>query len=118
MQETESREAVTDADVIAALERAADILDTEGWCRGQAHNEKTGHRCALGALSAATHTTSLYRRSEEDLWYTARGLLAEAITDDLGGASDGGIITAWNDAQTDKRVITRRLRRVARQLRA
>ena len=37
-----------------ALRRARDLLIRDGWCRNRAHDLKTGHRCALGAIADTT----------------------------------------------------------------
>lgn len=80
------------SEVAAVLNRAADILEQEGWGQGKLHNRATGCRCALGALNDATNDCMkgpAAPRSYE-VWSAAEDALSAEIGFDN--------IPTWNDA--------------------
>ena len=92
------------------LEKAADILETEGWCRGQ-FEDKNGHHCAQDALQAAGREFAALNEQ----WSSAT--VYGAVDAQLRAEGwDTGIIN-YNDEQRDKRKVIRLLRRTARNLR-
>lgn len=92
----------------AVLDRAADLLERDGWHRGwlddiYANTDSRGRRCAAKAMIAVS------REDREARWQAADALKAEV----------GGEIHEWNDSVArDRRQVVRTLRGVARNLRA
>lgn len=85
---------------------AADLLETDGWCRFMMHNN--GHRCILGALNDLTGGPEY----EPDL---IEAVIAAA--DAQPESTRVATLTCWNDRQTSRRPVIRLLRRTARQQR-
>ena len=87
------------------LDRAADLLERDGWQRGE-YGPRTlrGPRCVVGSLMAA--------RGIDD--YRPYDVAHSALKNEVGGGS----LTIWNDEVVkDKRQVIRTLRRTARKLR-
>lgn len=105
------------------LEAAADLLDAEGWTRHIIYDPLTGHRCAWGALLAA----STDKRSDRPLWTgksTLAGVARQATTEYMRAVTgpwtdtDNDILTLFNDYEAKRRrQITALLRGTARWVR-
>lgn len=99
------------AERAAALDRAADILDRDGWCRFE-HTNVQGEHCAIGALDVAAALS------------TDRRLLYAELMDDIHDLHDNGIMTdattlsGWNDRiAADKEDVQNLFRTTAQHLR-
>lgn len=83
------------------LDEAANLLDRDGWCRFNLTNDLGAH-CARGAIGVVSPFAGLFSTA------------VRAVEMELGGM----LISTYNDGVAkDKRYVTRRLRRVARNLR-
>jgi hypothetical protein len=111
-------ERATDASEV--LERAAALIEDNGWTRGQ-YGKLRGDKvcfCALGAVAVASgssvsfHGRSMLLDSVEDrkAEQTAINFLHAQLTEDYGSNSTA----RWNDAQRDRRKVIRLLRRASR----
>ncbi len=89
------------------LERAADILEQNGWCR-RSYEDSRGHHCVLGAIGVARYGNAYIAFDSPEHQFLKHALVA-----DYGKS---GVI-AWNDAQRDGRKVVRFIRRAARKLR-
>jgi len=85
---------MTDKELLLAT---ADLLESDGWCRGVAHDGR-GRRCLLGA--AFDVGDSIAAEMVNALWRTHLGISA----------------SAWNDEQTDRRTVLRTLRKLAQEV--
>ena len=74
------------SDVSQVLNRAADLIETEGWCQGKLTNPKRKHTqyCVMGAIGQAC----------DDLELKSRLPSRRAIKDYLAIES----LVCWNDA--------------------
>lgn len=82
-------------------EMAADILETNGRCRGLWHNEQTGEHCLHGALVAATTRLGLMF-VPRDVWATLRRLVLDRLPDTapattLRSIAPGLVCEWWSD---------------------
>jgi len=93
------------------LLKAADLLEEQGWCRGNYRNS-AGHHCAVGALKEAAYRIGR-PMSTFDVAFSAA---ERALTGD--DAEVYVNLISWNDQLRDKRYVTRLFRRAARQLQA
>lgn len=90
------------------LDRAADHMDNVGKCRFM-HADDQGRCCALGAI-AYVITGNAYTRDPAP-WPTQ-----DAFADQVSRDYNTGVV-AFSDGTSDKRKVTRALRRTARKLR-
>lgn len=77
------------------FDKAADILEANGWCKGELEDDQ-GRRCAYGALEAAADHSG---GTDGDI--VAAEELADARLVDSGRAERGGsgfILIDWNNA--------------------
>lgn len=72
------------------------ILNSKGWCRGYFEN-KQGHVCVVGAYDIVNNP-----------WSNMHTVITKAID------SSEMSVVKWNDSQTDKRAVTRMLKKVIR----
>jgi hypothetical protein len=75
------------------MDRAADLIDAVGWCRGQ-FRDKTGAVCLTGALRLADNPDDLLDDGGW-VWVDPKVLIvANFIAESL---ENGGFIPDWND---------------------
>lgn len=92
------------SEIAGRIDAAADLLATNGWCRGT--YDKGDRHCAVGAIVAVTSDRG---------W---RFATLKALSDYVEHrAPEFGDVTDWNDAQRDKRKVIRWMRACANELR-
>lgn len=101
--------------VASHIEAAADLIDTKGWCTG-AFSRGERH-CALGALGDVPGAGRTL--SSIEVWGSSpdKAMLASWALEGQTQADYGTFVADFNDAQRDKRKVTRMMRRAARNLR-
>jgi hypothetical protein len=90
------------------MDRAADLLDEKGWCRGRHYDERTGAMCMEGALrqTACSPTRS-------PAWVSTLNRVSNFIENHLEM-----FITTWNDQHCqDRNEATELLRTEAKRYR-
>lgn len=103
----------TATDVAELLEKAAEIIEIRGWCRGDL--TKAGRVCAYGALNAAVFGTPGWWPAE--VTTRQRELLSDA-EEALGQAiMPAKYIDGWNDSQKSRKPIVAAFHQAARNIR-
>lgn len=88
---------------IQVLEKAIEILETDGWCRKLMTDDK-GHHCILGAMNKASFSLGLEEYEAEEL-----------VRQQLEKEGFGGSYLYYNDyVAKDKRYVIRLLQRTIR----
>ena len=94
------------------LERAADIMETEGWTRG--NFAVFGNRCAVGAIGAAVRRMPGVGNAERE---RAEEVLAKRVRPEFGYNDPKNTIISWNDSgERSKGEVVRKFREVAARL--
>ena len=96
------------------LEKAALILERDGWCRGRFEKRPGGPVCAVGAIRRAASGDALCHVPGVG----AVNVFATFLVKDAAYRWGLGLVQCWNDDQRDKRKVVRALRRAARSWRA
>lgn len=84
---------MNEADV---LEKAADLLETQGWCQ-DVYRNKAGELCSIGAVRTAIWGDARMRTTttnKDDVELANRTL---AVLADKVGVEPGSVGTEWND---------------------
>jgi hypothetical protein len=98
------------------LEKAADIIDTDGWTRG---NLRRGERrCAVGAISKAAGIDGQYPSSQTPAAWGAVKALGDVVSPNRSHYAEVvDRVTSWNDARArTAKEVSRKLREAAARL--
>lgn len=87
------------------LDGAASVIERDGWCRGTA-TDRNGHHCLNGAIRVYVH---------EHVGMPI--ILINQSTMVFASYLPNNDAIKWNDQQTDKRAVCRKLRAVAKRIR-
>lgn len=106
------------SEIADKIDKAADLLETQGWCTGKLRDDRDRH-CLAGAVQACSVTKW---KHDDCGWYVdgwSRPASETLIALDAAAKKDYQEASAvmWNDAQRDKRKVVRFMRRTARCLR-
>lgn len=81
------------------LEKAAEVLETRGWCQGTYHNP-AGRVCAVGAVRTAVWGAPLLRDLEREVSTKDYVKVNEALmvlAEDIGLQNWNDLAPGWND---------------------
>lgn len=107
------------------LELAADILETEGWARG--NYAAWGHRCAVGGIGAAMRRMVFPYGQKAKARKAAEAALAELVLESVTGPQEAYLrqfagerskdtIVRWNDHFGTQQKVTQKMREAAARL--
>lgn len=101
------------------LDKAADVMEKNGWYRGENTPERKGDGqlyCPLTAIGSMFGGKSPFK-GDPPAAKKAKNALALSIDPEKGLQTYASTIVWWNDTRKSKRLVIRRLRAVAKKLR-